>query len=143
MSGADDQRLSHRVGAVSDISSTSERKNTAGRVWRFTHARVVWEDAAEPARIDLTGDYMVGDRVAVIWRGSAQICDVNLRTGKQSPIGDRVEGIAAIVMVVALPFNFVLVGLPFYYGVRLWSRIATAALRKRVAAYIAANVMGA
>lgn len=140
MKGADAKRLSHRVGSVAGISSLSELTNKAGRVWRFTHAQVAWETAGPPQRIDLTGDYKVGDRTAVIWRGDAQICDVNLRTGKLSTIGDRTEGIAAIIMVAALPLNIVLIGLPLYYGVALWSRISANRLRKRVGAYVAQHI---
>jgi hypothetical protein len=138
--GEDGQRLSHRVGAIAEISSTSNKKSPGGRVWTYTHANVAWDGESEPTRVDLIGEHQAGDRVAVIYRGPAQICDVNLRTGKQSMIGDRVEGLAAIVMFIAMPLNFVLIGLPFYFGVRLWSRVSTEALRKRVAAYVAEHV---
>jgi len=129
--------LSHRIGTLAGITSVSELTNSAGRTWRYTHAQVSWDATGAPERIDLIGDYQAGDRTAVVWRGDAQICDVNLRTGRQSVIGDRTEGLAAIIMMIALPLNFVLVGLPFYYGVALWSKISTAALRKRISAYMA------
>ena len=141
MSGeADDQRLSHRVGAIAAISSISDKKSPGGRLWRYTHAEIVWDGESEPSRVDLTGEHQAGDRVAVVYRGSSQICDVNLRTGAQSVIGDRLEGVAALIMLIAMPLNFILIGLPIYYGVRLWSRVSTRALRKRVAAYIEANI---
>jgi hypothetical protein len=143
--GAAEQRLHHRLGQVAEISSTSDKRSPQGRVWRYTHALVRWKDLGEgegePQRIDLIGEYQTGDGVAVVRRGEAQICDVNLRTGKASPIGDRVEGLAAIIMFIAMPLNFVLIGLPFYFGVRLWSRMSTSALRKRVAAYIEMNIL--
>ncbi len=51
-------------------------------------------------------------------------------------IGDRVEGIAAFVLFLSVPLCFVLIGIPIYYGVTLYSKVATKGLRKRVAAYV-------
>ena len=86
--------------------------------------------------IDLAEEYQVNDRVAVIYRGTSQICDVNLRTGRQSMIGDRLEGIAAFLLVISVPLCFLLIGIPIYYSVRLYSRITTEGLRRRVGAYV-------
>jgi hypothetical protein len=130
------QALFHRQGAVIETISTSEKTNPAGRIWRFTRCRVKWDENNEIVTIDLSEDYQAGDRVAVIYRGQSQICDINLRTGRQSMIGDRVEGIAAFVLFLSVPLCFILIGIPIYYGVTLYSKVSTNALRKRVAAYI-------
>lgn len=130
------QALYHRLGTVLETVSTSEKKNPAGRTWRFTRCRVKWDENNEIAPIDLSEDYSAGDRVAVIFRGGSQICDINLRTGRQSMIGDRVEGIAAFVLFLSVPLCFVLIGIPIYYGVTLYSKVTTNALRKRVALYV-------
>jgi hypothetical protein len=120
---------------VLEVVSTSEKKNPAGRTWRFTRCRVKWDENNEVVPVDLSEEYQASDRVAVIYRGSSQICDINLRTGRQSMIGDRVEGIAAFVLFLSVPLCFVLIGIPIYYGVTLYSKISTKALRKRVAVY--------
>jgi len=130
------EALYHRLGTVLEVVSTSEKKNPAGRTWRFTRCRVKWDENNEIVPIDLSEDYQAGDRVAVIYRGGSQICDVNLRTGRQSMIGDRVEGIAAFVLFLSVPLCFVLIGIPIYYGVTLYSKVSTNALRKRVAVYV-------
>ena len=130
------QALFHRLGNVLEIISTSEKKNPAGRIWRFTRCRVKWDENNEIVVIDLSEEYQPQDRVAVIYRGQSQICDINLRTGRQSMIGDRVEGIAAFVLFLSVPLCFVLIGIPIYYGVTLWSKVYTNGLRKRVAAYV-------
>jgi hypothetical protein len=130
------QALFHRLGTVLEIISTSEKKNPAGRIWRFTRCRVKWDENNEIVVIDLSEEYQPQDRVAVIYRGQSQICDINLRTGRQSMIGDRVEGIAAFVLFLSVPLCFVLIGIPIYYGVTLYSKVATKGLRKRVAAYV-------
>ncbi len=130
------QALYHRLGTVLETVSTSEKKNPAGRTWRFTRCRVKWDENNEITPIDLSEDYQPGDRVAVIFRGGNQICDINLRTGRQSMIGDRVEGIAAFVLLLSVPLCFVLIGIPIYYGVTLYSKVTTNALRKRVSFYI-------
>jgi hypothetical protein len=129
------QALYHRLGAVLETVSTSEKKNPAGRTWRFTRCRVKWDEDNEITPIDLSEEYAAGDRVAVIFRGASQICDINLRTGRQSMIGDRVEGIAAFILFLSVPLCFVLIGIPIYYGVTLYSKVTTNALRRRVAAY--------
>jgi hypothetical protein len=128
--------LYHRLGIVLEVVSTSEKKNPAGRTWRFTRCRVKWDENNEIVPVDLSEDYQAGDRVAVIYRGGSQICDINLRTGRQSMIGDRVEGIAAFILFLSVPLCFVLIGIPIYYGVTLYSKISTNALRKRVASYV-------
>lgn len=130
------QALYHRLGTVLETVSTSEKKNPAGRTWRFTRCRVKWDENNEITPIDLSEDYAAGDRVAVVFRGASQICDINLRTGRQSMIGDRVEGIAAFVLFLSVPLCFVLVGIPIYYGVTLYSKVTTNALRKRVGVYV-------
>lgn len=129
------QALYHRLGAVLETVSTSEKKNPAGRTWRFTRCRVKWDENSEIMTIEMAQEYQAGDRFAVIFRGGNQICDINLRTGRQSQIGDRVEGIAALVLVISVPLCFVLIGIPIYYGVTLYSKITTEALRRRVAVY--------
>jgi hypothetical protein len=130
------QALYHRLGTVLETVSTSEKKNPAGRTWRFTRCRVKWDENNEITPIDLSENYSASDRVAVIFRGGNQICDINLRTGRQSMIGDRVEGIAAFILFLSVPLCFVLIGIPIYYGVTLYSKVTTSALRKRVAAYV-------
>ena len=130
------QALYHRLGTVLETVSTSEKKNPAGRTWRFTRCRVKWDENNEITPIDLSEEYAPGDRVAVIFRGASQICDINLRTGRQSMIGDRVEGIAAFILFLSVPLCFVLIGIPIYYGVALYSKVTTNALRKRVAVYV-------
>jgi len=130
------QALYHRLGTVLETVSTSEKKNPAGRTWRFTRCRVKWDENNEITPIDLSEEYQAGDRVAVIFRGGSQICDLNLRTGRQSMIGDRVEGIAALVLFISVPLCFILIGIPIYYGVTLYSKVSTRSLRKRVAAYV-------
>jgi hypothetical protein len=130
------QALYHRLGTVIEIVSTSEKTSPQGRVWRFTRCRVKWDENNEIVPIDLSEDYQAGDRVAVIYRGASQICDVNLRTGRQSMIGDRLEGIPALLLVISVPLCFVLIGIPIYYSVRLYSRMSTQALRGRVGAYV-------
>jgi hypothetical protein len=127
------QALYHRLGTVLETVSTSEKKNPAGRTWRFTRCRVKWDEKNEITPIDFSEEYQANDRVAVIFRGGSQICDLNLRTGRQSMIGDRVEGIAALVLFISVPLCFILIGIPIYYGVTLYSKVSTAALRKRVA----------
>lgn len=130
------QALYHRLGTVLEIVSTNEKTSPQGRVWRFTRCRVKWDENNEIMPIDLSEDYQVNDRVAVIYRGTSQICDVNLRTGRQSMIGDRLEGIAALLLVISVPLCFVLIGIPIYYSVRLYSRITTEGLRRRVGVYV-------
>ena len=130
------QALYHRLGTVIEIVSTSEKTSPQGRVWRFTRCRVKWDENNEIVPIDLSEDYQAGDRVAVIYRGASQICDVNLRTGRQSMIGDRLEGIPALLLVISVPLCFILIGIPIYYSVRLYSRMSTQALRGRVGAYV-------
>lgn len=130
------QALYHRLGTVLETVSTSEKKNPAGRTWRFTRCRVKWDENNEITPIDLSEEYAAGDRVAVIFRGASQICDINLRTGRQSMIGDRVEGIAAFILFLSVPLCFVLIGIPIYYGVTLYSKVTTNALRKRVGVYV-------
>jgi len=130
------QALYHRLGTVLETVSTSEKKNPAGRTWRFTRCRVKWDENNEITPIDLSEEYAAGDRVAVIFRGASQICDINLRTRRQSMIGDRVEGIAAFILFLSVPLCFVLIGIPIYYGVTLYSKVTTNALRKRVAVYV-------
>lgn len=130
------QALYHRLGTVLETVSTSEKKNPAGRTWRFTRCRVKWDENNEITPIDLSEDYQPGHRLAVIFRGGNQICDINLCSGRQSMIGDRVEGIAAFVLLMSVPLCFVLVGIPIYYGVTLYSKVTTNALRKRVSLYV-------
>jgi hypothetical protein len=130
------QALYHRLGTVLETVSTSEKKNPKGRTWRFTRCRVKWDENNEITPIDLSEDYQAGDRVAVIFRGGNQICDMNLRTCRQSMIGDRVEGIAAFILLISVPLCFVLIGIPVYYGVTLYSKVTTNALRKRVSRYV-------
>lgn len=128
--------LYHRLGVVLEIVSMQEKKNPAGRTWRYTRCRVQWDDGGEITQIDLSETYAPDARVLVIFRGGNQICDVNLETGRQSIIGDRLEGVAALIMVVSVPLCFILIGLPIYYGVTLYSKVTTQALRKRVATYL-------
>lgn len=130
------QALFHRLGEVLEIISTLEKTNPAGRVWRYNKCRVQWDDSNEIAVIELSEEYVPGQRVAVIYRGSSQICDINLATGKQSPIGDRVEGIAALVLFISVPLCFVLVGIPIYWAVTMYSKVTTNGLRKNVAVYV-------
>lgn len=130
------QALFHRLGTVLETISTSEKKNPKGRIWRFTRCRVQWDVSNEIVTIDLSEEYAAGDRVAVIYRSQSQICDINLRTGRQSMIGDRVEGIAAFILFLSVPLCFVLIGIPIYYGVTLYSKVTTRGLRKKVAAYV-------
>lgn len=127
--------LYHRLGTVLETISTTEKQNPAGRTWRFTRCRVRWEENNEIVEIEMAEDYQPGDRLAVIYRDASQICDINLRTGRQSQIGDRVEGIAALVLLISAPLCFVLIGIPIYYGVTLYSKVSTSALRRRVAVY--------
>ncbi len=129
------QALYHRLGTVLETVSTTEKKNPKGRTWRFTRCRVKWDENNEVVAIEMAEEYQAGDRFAVIYRGASQICDINLRTGRQSLIGDRVEGIAALVLFLSVPLCFVLIGIPIYYGVTLYSKVTTNALRKRVAVY--------
>jgi hypothetical protein len=129
------QALYHRLGTVLETISTTEKQNPAGRTWRFTRCRVKWDENNEIVTVEMAEDYQAGDRVAVIYRGASQICDINLRTGRQSQIGDRVEGIAALILFVSVPLCFVLIGIPIDYGVTLYSKVTTNALRKRVALY--------
>lgn len=126
----------HRVGTVLEILSTLEKRNPKGRTFRYAKCRVRWEDGGEPVTIELSETYTPGQQTAVIYRGSSKICDINLATGKQSPIGDRVEGLMAFALFLSVPLCFVLIGIPIYYGIRAWSRVSTDALRKKVAVYI-------
>lgn len=128
--------LYHRLGVVLETISTLEKKNPAGRTWRYTKCRVKWDDNNEIATIELSETYSANDRFVGIYRGGAKICDINLNTGKQSIIGDRVEGIAAFILFLSVPLCFVLIGIPIYYGIRAYSRVSTDQLRKRVAAYV-------
>jgi hypothetical protein len=130
------QALYHRLGTVLETVSTMEKKNPAGRTWRFTRCRVKWDENNEIGFVDLSEAYEAGQRMAVIYRGGNQICDVNLATGRQSVIGDRVEGIAALVLVLSVPLCFVLIGIPIYYGVTLYSKVTTKGLRKHVMVYV-------
>lgn len=129
--------LFHRLGTVMEITSKSEQRNPAGRTKVYSRCRIKWDDAGEPTFIDLAETYKAGQRTAVIYRGENYICDVNLETGKQSIIGDRVEGLAALVLVIAMPLQFILIGIPMRIGVTIYSKVTTKQLRKRVAAYVA------
>ena len=130
------ETLFHRLGLVLETVSTSEKKNSAGRVKRYTKCRIKWDDNGETHFLDLSATYEAGQRTAVIYRGESLICDVNLATGERSIIGDRVEGIAALILVISVPLCFVLIGIPIYYGVTLYSKITTNSLRKRITAYL-------
>jgi len=130
------EALFHRLGAVEEVTSVSEQRNPAGRTRRYAKCRVKWDDNGETGFFELSETYAVGDRTAVIFRGESYICDVNLSTGKQSTIGDRVEGIAALILVISMPLCFLLIGFPIYFGVTLYSKLTTKELRKRVAAYV-------
>ncbi len=128
--------LHHRLGEVAETLSSTERKTNQGRMKRFTRCRVIWDDGAGPEFTDLSADYTAGQRTAVIYRDTNYICDVNVESGQQSVIGDRVEGILALLLVISMPLCFVLIGFPMYFGVRAWSRMTTDKLRKRVSAYV-------
>lgn len=128
--------LHHRLGEVAETLSTTERKTNQGRMKRFTRCRIIWDDGEGPEFMDLSADYTPGQRTAVIYRDTNYICDVNVETGQQSVIGDRVEGILALLLFISFPLSFVLIGLPFYFGVRAWSRVTTDKLRKRISAYV-------
>jgi hypothetical protein len=130
------EALFHRLGTVLETTSTSQQRNPAGRTRTYTKCRVKWDDNGETGYFELAETYKPGDRTAVIFRGESQICDVNLATGKQSIIGDRVEGIAALILVISMPLMFILIGIPIYFGVTLYSKVTTKGLRKRVAAYV-------
>lgn len=126
----------HRLGVVLETATTVEQRTNQGRTKRYTKCRVKWDDNGETHWIELSEIYTPGQRTAVIYRGENYICDVNLVTGAQSEIGDRVEGIAALILVISVPLSFVLIGIPIYFGVTLYSKIATRGLRKRIAAYV-------
>jgi hypothetical protein len=128
--------LHHRLGEVAETLSSTERKTNQGRTKRFTRCRVIWDDGEGPEFTDLSADYTPGQRAAVIYRDTNYICDVNIESGQQSVIGDRVEGILALVLFISFPLSFILIGLPVYFGVRVWSRVTTDRLRKQVAAYV-------
>jgi len=130
------ETLFHRLGQVLETVSTSEKKNSAGRVKRYTKCRIKWDDNGETHFLDLSATYEAGQRTAVIYRGESLICDLNLATGERSIIGDRVEGLAALILVISVPLCFVLIGIPIYYGVTLYSKITTNSLRKRITAYL-------
>jgi hypothetical protein len=130
------EALYHRLGEVLETTSTTEQTNPAGRTKRYTRCRVKWDDNGETSFLDLAETYAAGDRTAVIYRGGNYICDVNLATGRQSTIGDRVEGLAALILVVSMPLCLLLIGIPIYWGVTLYSKITTKELRRRVAAYV-------
>ncbi len=130
------EALIHRLGTVLETTSTSQQRNPAGRIRTYTKCRVQWDDQGETGFFELAETYKPGDRTAVIFRGDAYICDVNLATGRQSIIGDRVEGIAALILVISMPLMFLLIGFPIYLGVTLYSKVTTKTLRKRVAAYV-------
>ena len=130
-----EEELFHRLGMVLETNSTSQQRNPAGRTRTYSKCRVKWDDNGETGSFELAETYRPGDRTAVIFRGESHICDVNLATGQQSIIGDRVEGIAALILVISMPLMFVLIGIPIYFGVTLYSKVTTKSLRKRVAAY--------
>ena len=135
--------LYHRSGEVLETLSTSERRTNRGRTKRYTRCRVRWEDGAGPEFIDLSADYRPEQRMAVIYRDQSQICDINLDTGQQSVIGDRVEGVLALLLFISVPLCFVLIGIPLYLAVRWYARATTDALRRRVAAYAPALLAAA
>ncbi|MBU6318438.1 MAG: hypothetical protein KGS00_02195 [Alphaproteobacteria bacterium] len=130
------EALYHRLGVVLEVASISERTNSAGRTKRFSRCRVSWDDNGETSFPDLSETYSAGERTAVIFKGGNYICDLNLATGRQSVIGDRVEGVAALILLISLPLCFVLVGFPLYWSVMLYSRITTARLRRQIAGYL-------
>lgn len=128
--------IHHRVGTVLEILSTLEKRNPRGKTFTYAKCRMKWDDGGETETVELSETYTPGQQAAVIYRGASKICDINLATGKQSPIGDRVEGIMAFLLFLSVPLCFVLIGIPIYYGIRAWSRVSTDALRKRIAAYV-------
>jgi hypothetical protein len=128
--------LHYRLGQVIEPTSTTEKQGKGGRLKRFTRCRMRWDDGGEPEFFELTEDYSAGDRTAVIYRDETYICDVNLSTGRQSAIGDRLEGIAALLLVISIPLSFLLIGIPIYFAVTLYSKVTSSRLRKRVAAYV-------
>ncbi len=128
--------LYHRLGEVLEITSTNEQRNPAGRTRVYSRCRIKWDDNGETSFLELAETYQVGQRTAVIYRGENYICDVNLDTGRQSLIGDRVEGLAALVLLIAMPLQFLLIGIPMRIGVTIYSKVTTERLRKRVAAYV-------
>jgi hypothetical protein len=131
-----DVALHHRLGDVAETLATTQRRTNQGRTKQFTRCRVNWDDGQGPEFMDLSADYQPGQRAAVIYRGANYICDVNVATGQQSVIGDRVEGILALILFISVPLCFVLIGFPIYFGVRAYSRVATNRLRRRVAEYV-------
>jgi hypothetical protein len=131
-----DGDLHYRLGQVIEPTSTSEKRGKGGRLKRFTRCRMRWDDGQEPEFFELTEAYGAGDRTAVIYRGENYICDVNLSTGRQSQIGDRLEGIAAFLLVISIPLSFILIGIPIYVAVTVYSKVTSSRLRKRVAEYV-------
>lgn len=126
----------HRFGTVQDTITVTEGRGRSGEVRRFLKCRVRWDDNGETGALDLSADYAPGERAAVIYRGGAYVTDLNVSTGSRPPIGDRLEGVAALLLVVSIPLSFLLIGLPLYWGVSLYSRISTGRLRRKVSAYI-------
>jgi hypothetical protein len=127
--------LRHRIGEVVETASATERRTSAGRTKRFARCQVRWDDGVTDF-IDLSEVYQPGERTAVIFSGDSQICDVNLRTGRQSVIGDRLEGIPAFLLAISVPLMLLLVGIPLYFGVRAYSKVTTRGLRKRVSQHV-------
>ncbi|MEZ5938792.1 MAG: hypothetical protein R3C52_11310 [Hyphomonadaceae bacterium] len=128
--------LRHRKGLILETTSQTAPK-VGGRTPKcYTRCKTQWDDAEEPDFVDLAATYSANDRTAVIYRGDDYICDLNLSTGQQSTIGDRVEGIPALLLVISVPLCFVLIGIPLYFGVKLYAKVSTGQLRRRVADYI-------
>jgi hypothetical protein len=129
----------HRDGAVQDTITVMETRRRSGKVRRYVKCRVRWHDNGETSALDLSADYQAGDATRVIYRGGSYVTDLNLSTGERPHIGDRLEGVAALLFVISIPLSFVLIGLPLYWGVTLYSKIATGRLRRRISDYIERN----
>jgi hypothetical protein len=130
------EQLHYRLGEVLETTTTTEARGKGGRIKRYLRCLIRWEDGGEPEFFELSETYAAGDRTAVIYRGESYICDVNLSTGRQSVIGDRLEGIAAFILVISIPLSFLLIGIPIYIAVTMYSKLTSSRLRKQVAAYV-------
>ncbi len=134
-----EQGINHRAGVVVETGACNETRVGNRPPKRYTKCEIAFEPNSQHEMLDLAESYHAGDQTAVIFRGGDYICDINLTTGKQSAIGDRVEGLAALILAISIPLWFVLIGIPIYFGVKLYARVTTQRLRKRVAEYVRAR----
>ena len=138
-------KFSHKIGEVLEVRPITITEvygeSQGARSWlrsessHFNKCRVRWSDGAEEF-VTCSGDYSVGDRVAIVWEGDRRVTDLNLNTNTYKKVAtpenrgclQTLAGFATLVFFLVLGFlmrNWLvaLAGIPvIVVGVIVWSR---------------------